>query len=48
MKGSTTNAGWREVRIDVAATLTDAVASVLADDDATTVVIETTAPGRTP
>jgi len=45
MKGSTTNAGWREVRIDVAATLTDAVASVLADDDAATVVIETTAPG---
>lgn len=46
MKGSSTNDGWRAVRIDVAATLTDAVASVLADEDATTVIIETTAPGR--
>jgi ribosomal protein L11 methyltransferase len=50
MDGSTTNtcgqSGWREVRIEVAELLTDAVASLLADEGTTTVVIETTGLGR--
>jgi ribosomal protein L11 methyltransferase len=45
MDRSTTS--WRELRIEVAEALTDAVASMLADEGATTTMIETVAPGRT-